>query len=208
MTKDQMAKYHKYVFDEKNRRFVGKFEEMYRAERQEGFDSWHQEDRRSLKNQICLAILNQYNFHGILDVGCGKGAFTHLLKKANNQVHGIDISETAVNIARTRYPDIDFSSVDLAGAAYQDLPFFQRSYDVTIFMEILSYLPNWQEVLQSFAGLSQYILVSLFIPESPVGFVKSREGLLAAVQKHYKVLEDVHLVRQRQTILLGKSLKS
>jgi SAM-dependent methyltransferase len=181
---------------------------MYRAEPQEGFDSWHQEDRRSLKNQICVALLNQYNFHNILDVGCGKGAFTHLLKKENNQVYGIDISETAINLARAKYPDIAFAAVDLTHAGYQGLPFFQISYDIIIFMEILSYLPNWQEVLQSFAGLGRYILVSLFIPENPLGFVKSREDLIAAVQNHYEILEDVHLVNQRQTILLGKSVKS
>jgi ubiquinone/menaquinone biosynthesis C-methylase UbiE len=203
-----MAGYHKYVFDEKNRRFVGRFEAMYQGESQENFDSWHQEDLRSLKNQVCLAILNQYNFHNILDVGCGKGAFTHLLKKANNQVHGVDISETAINRARTKYPDIAFTAADLTQAGYQDLPFFQSSYDVMIFMEILSYLPNWPEVLQSFARLGHFILVSLFIPENPVGFVKSREDLLAAVQKDYTVLEDIHLVTQRQTILLGKSLKT
>jgi 2-polyprenyl-3-methyl-5-hydroxy-6-metoxy-1,4-benzoquinol methylase len=203
-----MAGYHKYVFDEKNRRFVGKFEEMYRAESQEGFDSWRQEDLRSLKNQICLAMLNQYNFYSILDVGCGKGAFTHLLKKANNQVHGVDISETAINRARIKYPDIVFTAADLTHAGYQDLPVFQASYDVIIFMEILSYLPNWPEVLQLLQRRARFFLASLFIPENPVGFVKSREDLLATVEKYYKILEDVHLVTQSQTILLGKSLES
>ena len=36
--------YHRFVFDTEQRRFVGEFEEMYRREDEEGFDSWHQED--------------------------------------------------------------------------------------------------------------------------------------------------------------------
>lgn len=41
-----------------------------------------------------------------------------------------------------------------------------------------------------------------------MGFVKSWEDLLAAVSDHDEILEDVHLVTQRQTILLGKLLTS
>ena len=41
-----MADYHKFVFDIKHRKFVGKFEEMYASEKEQIFDSWHQEDSR------------------------------------------------------------------------------------------------------------------------------------------------------------------
>lgn len=108
-----MAKYHKYVFDIEQRRFIGDFETMYRNEAKENFDSWHQDDTRQLQRKIDLAILEDYNFDKILDIGCGKGSLTHMLKKKNNQVRGIDISQTAINIATERFPDIDFEYLDI-----------------------------------------------------------------------------------------------
>lgn len=108
-----MAKYHKYIFDTDKREFVGAFEEMYQQETSANFDSWHQEDSRQLNRKVALAILDEWNFRTIIDIGAGKGALTHLLKKRNNQVIGLDISSTAVEIARVRFPDIEFDSIDV-----------------------------------------------------------------------------------------------
>lgn len=108
-----MAGYHKYVFDADKREFVGSFEEMYQNEQIDNFDSWHQEDSRQLQRKIALSILEEYNFQSIVDVGSGKGALTHLLKKRNNHVIGLDVSPTAVEQAKARFPDIQFSSIDV-----------------------------------------------------------------------------------------------
>jgi len=108
-----MKKYHKYVFDQDKRCFVGDFEKMYQDEVKDGFDSWHQEDSRQLNREIALSILKGWNFESVLDIGCGKGGLTHVLKKRNNRILGIDISETAIETARSRYPDIDFDVVDI-----------------------------------------------------------------------------------------------
>lgn len=112
-----MAKYHKYVFDLENRKLVGDFETMYQNESKENFDSWHQDDTRQLQRKIDLAILEDYNFEKIIDIGCGKGSLTHLLKKKNNYVLGLDISQTAVNIAKERFPDIEFISIDVGNTS-------------------------------------------------------------------------------------------
>ena len=49
--------------------------------------------------KISIDLINCYNFNKIIDIGCGKGAFSNLLKKNNNTVYGIDVSETAINKA-------------------------------------------------------------------------------------------------------------
>ena len=36
--------YHNFVFDIDNRKFVGEFDKMYKAETTKGFDSWDQDD--------------------------------------------------------------------------------------------------------------------------------------------------------------------
>jgi methylase of polypeptide subunit release factors len=96
--------YHSYIFDTKRRKFLGEFEEMYKEESKEGFDSWHQEDNRRLSLKICNAIMLDYNFSTIIDIGCGKGAYTQFLKKKNNCVVGVDISPTALAAAVARFP--------------------------------------------------------------------------------------------------------
>ncbi|MDN5098597.1 class I SAM-dependent methyltransferase [Aliarcobacter butzleri] len=108
-----MAKYHKYVFDVENRKLVGDFEIMYQNESKENFDSWHQDDTRQLQKKINLAILEDYNFEKIIDIGSDKGSLSYLFKKKNNYVLGLDISQTAVNIAQEKFPDIDFLSTDV-----------------------------------------------------------------------------------------------
>ena len=35
------------------------------------------------------------------------------MKKQNNNVVGVDISETAINVAQSRFPDIQFKSLDV-----------------------------------------------------------------------------------------------
>ena len=37
-------KYHQYVFNTAERKFVGDFESMYKDETNKKFDSWHHED--------------------------------------------------------------------------------------------------------------------------------------------------------------------
>src|SRR5262245_10047721 len=100
--------YHRFVFDAGRREFVGQFEAMYQAAEQEGFDSWFQEDLTRLDKVLSRALLEGYAFPRVLDIGCGKGAFTHLLYRPGGTVIGTDLSATAVARARAKYPDIDF----------------------------------------------------------------------------------------------------
>ena len=55
-----MLEYHAYVFDNDARHFVGRFDEMYRDERQKGFDSWHQDDLRPLDRKICITRCSSF----------------------------------------------------------------------------------------------------------------------------------------------------
>ena len=192
-----MQPYHKYVFDSTARKFVGRFEEMYQREAHEGFDSWYQEDARTLQKQISLALFSRYNFGRILDFGCGKGTFSHLLKKQNNYVLGLDISATAIAKAHLRYPDIEFRE----GA---DLASVNETFDLVVAMELLSYLEHWRETLATIAGMTTYLYVSLYLPDKPIGFVKSFQELRTEVQRHFVV--EAELVQDTQQLyILAKS---
>ena len=193
--------YHKYVFDEKKRKFVGKFEEMYQHEDKENYDSWHQEDMLDLGRQISLLMLNRFNFDSILDLGCGKGTFTHLLKKKNNKVIGCDISETTIKKARAKYRDVEFWVAPATEALGTQLTF-----NLIIMMEILSYLENWKEIIKKVSEKATYIYITLYLPPNPIGFIKSFDELRQEVQRYFNILEE--LMWNNNVIFLFGKIKS
>ena len=211
-----MAEYHKYVFDLAKRKFVGDFDKMYQQEVVDKYDSWHQDDSRQLNRQIALSIINQYNFYNILDLGSGKGTLTHKLKRVNNHVLGIDISETAVGIARSRFPDIEFQAIDINSPSlasflddkYCHLSGAEAAIDLVFCAEILSYLSNWKQLLDDLSTRTKYILINLYLPENPVGFVKSSDELVEYVSKSFDIIECIELVRSRFTVIFARNLNS
>ena len=205
-----MQKHHKYIFDQEKRSFVGDFEKMYQDEIKDRYDGWHLKDTRQLNREIALAMLKGWNFNSILDMGCGKGALTHVLKKHNNRILGIDISETAIENARARYPDIDFDvaditmSYDLTDCLNKAKGDCDEFVDLVFTFETLSYLENWEDILCAISGHTRYLLISLFVSDNPNGFVKSPEILQRAVSENFEIIETVTLEKSKFIVIFAK----
>ncbi|MEM2351978.1 MAG: class I SAM-dependent methyltransferase [Thermoproteota archaeon] len=73
----------------------------------------------------------------ILEVGCGDGGVIQLLRPLNNEVFGVDISETA--IARCQEKGIKAFLLDVSS---EPLPFEDDFFDVVICLETLEHLTN------------------------------------------------------------------
>ena len=205
-----MAKYHKYVFDAKRRKFIGDFEKMYTAE-VDSFDSWHQTDKRNISKQFCSRILNEYNFNTIIDVGCGKGSFTHTLKKKNNYVAGLDVSQTAIKTAKSYYPDVEFFQFDVESKDFENNInniVDSKPIDLIVCNELLSYIRNWSRLIKHFSKLAGFCLISVGpIPVNPIGFVKSIDDLVEAFDNNFDLIYDIRLVKHEAVILFGKIKK-
>ena len=179
--------YHRFVFDSENRKFVGDFEGMYQFEDIESYDSWHSSSLTNLAKRIHLEILNKYNFSSILDFGCGKGFFTHLLKKANNRVIGIDISDTAINKAKSYFKDeIEFFSLK-----DNNFEVIVDKVDLIVCLETLSYIQNYQDLIYKFSKVTKYLYISLYIPQNPIGFVKSFDDLKQELNKYFIIIYEI-----------------
>jgi SAM-dependent methyltransferase len=65
--------------------------------------------------------------HGwrVLDVGCGAGAFLRLVVDRGAEPHGIDASESLIDLARERLPE-----ADLRVGEMENLPWDEDSYDL------------------------------------------------------------------------------
>lgn len=187
--------YHKYVFDTKHRKFIGKFEEMYQNEDKKNYDSWHQKDLTHLGKQISLTVLKRYNFNTILDIGCGKGYFTRLLKKTDNRVVGVDISTTAIRKAKSKHKDIRFFNLTAEAAVDWD-----KKWSLIIIMEVLSYLKGWRKILAMTARRTSYLYVSLYLPPKPIGFVKNLKELKKEINKYFHI--ETELLWNNETIFI------
>lgn len=151
-----------YWLDPKSLEFRGEFEEMYRDLE----DPWSCEQKStSLNKRLFLELLQEFSpYESILDIGCGLGGFTNEVKKhfVSAKVYGVDISETAVNKASYRFPEITFTRCNIAE---EPPPFVCGGYHLVITSEIL-----W------------YILEDLKMVFQKIEQLLEQNGLLAAIQ--------------------------
>jgi SAM-dependent methyltransferase len=191
--------YHKFVFDKEKREFVGRFDEMYRQEDIEHFDSWEQEKYDHLARHLALAVLGRFHFSSVLDFGCGKGYFTRLLKEDENIVKGVDISPYVIDKAKKLFPGIEFEV-----SSEEQFIVDKSNYDLVVVMEVLSYLKNWKEFIRAVSGKTKWMFLTLYLPEKPIGFIKSFDGLKEVVKKYFDTETEL-LINNEQLLLLLKA---
>ncbi|MDD1665536.1 MAG: class I SAM-dependent methyltransferase [Methanomicrobiales archaeon] len=139
--------YRDYVI--KGGMFIGAFEEMYRRVE----DPWNIGDAREIQYDLLLYLIARHRIcHGggrILDIGCGRGAFTARLKGLlpDAEILAVDISPTAVRKAEKSYPipGISFSVLDIQ-AEYTRL---RREYDLVVISQMVWYiLPRLKVIME------------------------------------------------------------
>lgn len=134
-----MAKYKNctdYWLDCETVTFRGDFEAMY----QDVEDPWGCEaGKDSLNNQIFVSIIFDGNkrFDRILDIGCGQGGLLNAIKTRNGggYVLGLDVSQTAIQKARRRYPALNLICMNILEDELQE-----GDFDLVVLSEILWYV--------------------------------------------------------------------
>lgn len=140
-----MSKYPRYQdYVIKNGKLVAEFEQMY----QDFEDPWEQTTREqnALEKYVALELVRQHGYKRVMELGCGLGDFTAKLSVWADVVLGIDVSETAIDKASKRHPNLNFETADLLD--YEVYHRFQP--DCIIMAEITWYVLPKLEAFKTF----------------------------------------------------------
>ena len=87
----------------------------------------------------------------IIDLGCGPGNSTRVLKNQfpNAHIIGADSSENMIARASADNPDLEFAMLDLCG----DLSEYRGKFDVVFSNACLNWVPNHSEIIPKIFGL-------------------------------------------------------
>lgn len=87
----------------------------------------------------------------IMDIGCGLGNSTYVLKKRYPNAHiiGVDNSREVLNKAREYYPDLTFCYLDVA----KDLVSIKQKYDLLFSNTAIQWIPNHAQVLRNMINI-------------------------------------------------------
>lgn len=127
----------------------------------------------------------------VLDLGCGEGYYTNMLKQAlpQAQVYGVDISKAAIKFAAKANRTINFS----VASAYQ-LPFAANSFDAVVRI----YAPSKAEELQRLITNAGHLLT---VTPGPAHLVQIKQAVYDEVRLHDDTLAElsgfVHRKRER-----------
>lgn len=186
-----MGQYHKYTTP------PGDFEAVYSNEDGEQYDAWFQSDQRAFHARLVHLLVSTHLFPRVLDIGCGKGAMTHLWAISGRKVVAYDIAKSAIDKAKAFYPDIDFRQGDVVEAATSG------EYDLIVCSQVLVLQKNWRELLEICARHGEYILVNEWIPDVTHWYVPSIRELEIEVRKHFAV-ETKLVMNDNRLLLLGR----
>jgi trans-aconitate methyltransferase len=93
-----------------------------------------------------LSVLDPQAGERILDLGCGTGQLAHTISETGAQVVGIDSASTMIDVARQKYPGVDFYVMDARNFS------FPEAFDAVFSNAALHWIPEPEKVVQCIAS--------------------------------------------------------
>ena len=139
----------------------------------------------------------------VLEVGCGTGAFAHMLSDNSGvKYRGFDFSEVAVEkaIKRTGRPDLFYVADATSPTSYP------KDYDTIVCTEVLEHIENDLEAMGNWkSGCSYVCSVPNFDSDTHVRYFLTEEQVLT---RYAQLIDIVSIVRIRKPVLSDISLSS
>jgi SAM-dependent methyltransferase len=137
----------------------------------QSYGPFHRHLRRIIKDMI-----RALKFESVLDVGCGQGSFLAELKSNFPHIvpNGVDISSSALTLARQRLPDGKFWALDISEKSLDE------KCDLVVCSEVLEHIPDDVSAIQNLRKMTKnYLLVS-----TPQGRMRQFERQIGHVRNY------------------------
>jgi SAM-dependent methyltransferase len=141
------SRYQDYVI--RDGRLIGEFEQLYRDFKDPWLEASSEQfasDKAAAINLLCR-LREHHGIRNVIELGCGFGHFSAKMAASDLSVVGIDISETAIGIARQRHqcPEFRVGTIDDHDLLRKIKP------DVIVMAEVTWY------VLEQLPGFKKFI---------------------------------------------------
>jgi 2-polyprenyl-3-methyl-5-hydroxy-6-metoxy-1,4-benzoquinol methylase len=120
----------------------------------------------------------------VLDIGCGFGIVSSKLAEKAREVVAIDKSESAINIARSKYEKQNIKYIYGDATMYQ----FNQYFDYIVLSNVLEHIKNRKEFLTKIKPLAKYFLIRVpMINRSWLPLYKKELGLEYRLDKSHHI---------------------
>ncbi len=86
----------------------------------------------------------------VVDIGCGAGMLCLLWAELGHHVHGLDVNEPLLELAKQRAAEAGYN-IDFKLGSAVELPWTDASMDVCLVPELLEHVVEWEACLREFA---------------------------------------------------------
>lgn len=156
--------------------------------------------------QNLLLLIQKVPHASILEVGCAQGDFTRELITLSSDITAIDVSESAIAVAKKNVQGVTFAVSSLEEFEHE------KKFDIVICAEVLYYILDLKKALQKLSQLGKYLVTSNFLVCLPMVSLKSlqyefslrRFPLVTRIVEHDLRLGllDIKSLRKLQEFLL------
>ena len=134
-----------------------------------------------------LDLISGMRFKRALDVGSGEGHFSKMLLKFCDSVDGIDISESAITRAKSKYhgySSIEFFAEDVTTTC------IDRKYDLVVCAEILYYL-NRSQLTKAISRIYTLLNRNGYLLIGNIKRIRSNKGFFRTNISAYEIIQQI-----------------
>ncbi|OGI12219.1 hypothetical protein A3K64_02710 [Candidatus Micrarchaeota archaeon RBG_16_36_9] len=129
-----------------------------------------------------LSLLQNIREKKILDLGCGVGTLSKILKKRGAIVKGIDISPKMIEFAKQNVKDVEFK----VGSVYK-LPYKSETFDIVVASLVVHYFSNLNKAFKEIRRVLKKDGIFIFSSDNPVVNITKR---MKGKQQKYRMFDD------------------
>lgn len=134
-----------------------------------------------------IKIIKPFIRGKVLDVGCGEGTVTNSISQLDyvDEIFGIDISKTAINLAKKKYSNISFKISEAEKIPYKD-----NSFKTVLLIEVLEHILDIEGL---FIELNRVLELEGYIVITTTDYNFLKKILIALIWEKYFYATNPHI---------------